>query len=753
MAPEQARGETVDHRADLFSLGSVLYAMCTGHPPFRAGTTLAVLRRVSEERPRPLREVNPEIPAWLAGIVAKLHAADPAARYQTAAEIADVLGRHLADLQRPTAQPPLTKKPPLDHHGDDWGTALDCPKSAATEAATRRGGWLRGRSAMLVAAIGFVCAALGTAQFAGFGRFANMVALTPQQRDANNPPKVATTPKDEQNNLIVGSGKPITNELAIADFDSLEILHPFQVEIVRSDRFRVAVTADDNVIDHIKAVKEGKALSIALEENKTYRLKAGSLGLKIGMPALSKIGLSHGARGTIGGFKSERPFMATVTHGSLLEGEVEAGDAVLNASHGSTIRLKGKARDSQLRVSHGSTLLLDELSLRALDVDTQHGSTARVNSRSPQTFKAIANHGSTLIGSVEAERVSLDADHGSQAILDGSARQAVLKSHHSGRLELGQLSLDRAEVELAHSSSAIIHAKDSIDYRLSEGSRLMYVGKPKLGRSESSHGSSARSITADEAARDKVNPPKEPSAARPPQGDMIITTGMNMSSIHIGSHTAGLILGSGLVATKAVDVSGFRAVEADLPCVLEITKSDAFKVALTADDNVLDHIKVVKDDETLKLSLDQGAFQVYTRMKATVSMPAIDSLTLDGAAQAKIQGFDSERPFIAHLDGATQLEGSIKAGQLTIHSDGASSTTLQGAARSLTLKSTGASRVDLRGLPVETADLILDGASQAHLDVQKQLSYSVSGASNLQYSGKPTIQRAMKQDVSSVSHD
>ena len=53
MAPEQARGEPVDHRADLFSLGSVLYAMCTGQPPFRAGNTVAVLRQVAEETPRP----------------------------------------------------------------------------------------------------------------------------------------------------------------------------------------------------------------------------------------------------------------------------------------------------------------------------------------------------------------------------------------------------------------------------------------------------------------------------------------------------------------------------------------------------------------------------------------------------------------------------------------------------------------------------------------------------------------------------
>jgi regulation of enolase protein 1 (concanavalin A-like superfamily) len=91
MAPEQAKGEALDHRADLFSLGSVLYAMLTGHPPFRATTTLAVLKRVAEDDPRPIREVIPEVPAWLCRIVERLHAKNPAHRFQTAREVADLL--------------------------------------------------------------------------------------------------------------------------------------------------------------------------------------------------------------------------------------------------------------------------------------------------------------------------------------------------------------------------------------------------------------------------------------------------------------------------------------------------------------------------------------------------------------------------------------------------------------------------------------------------------------------------------------
>src|SRR5262249_43773211 len=105
MAPEQARGETVAHRADLFSLGSVLYAMCTGRPPFRASSMMAVLKRVSEDTPRPVREINPDIPDWLCAIIDKLHAKEPSQRFATAQEVADLLGQHLADLQQPGAVP------------------------------------------------------------------------------------------------------------------------------------------------------------------------------------------------------------------------------------------------------------------------------------------------------------------------------------------------------------------------------------------------------------------------------------------------------------------------------------------------------------------------------------------------------------------------------------------------------------------------------------------------------------------------
>lgn len=105
MSPEQAGGENVDHRSDLFSLGSVLYTMCTGRAAFRANSTVAVLKRVCEDTPRPIREVNPDIPDWLADVIDRLISKQADDRFQSAAEVAELLGKHLAHLQDPENVP------------------------------------------------------------------------------------------------------------------------------------------------------------------------------------------------------------------------------------------------------------------------------------------------------------------------------------------------------------------------------------------------------------------------------------------------------------------------------------------------------------------------------------------------------------------------------------------------------------------------------------------------------------------------
>ena len=100
MSPGAGGERDFDHRSDLFSLGSVLYTMCTGCPAFRADSAVAVLRRVCDDQPRPIQEINPEMPGWLCAVIEKLMAKRPEERYQSAAEVAELLNHYLAWVQQ-----------------------------------------------------------------------------------------------------------------------------------------------------------------------------------------------------------------------------------------------------------------------------------------------------------------------------------------------------------------------------------------------------------------------------------------------------------------------------------------------------------------------------------------------------------------------------------------------------------------------------------------------------------------------------
>lgn len=91
MSPEQARGKPVDHRSDLFSLGSLLYEMLSGRHPFQAGSPLETMRRVVRSAPQPLTELQPDLPQELCLLVEGLLEKNPDRRPQTAEEVVAAL--------------------------------------------------------------------------------------------------------------------------------------------------------------------------------------------------------------------------------------------------------------------------------------------------------------------------------------------------------------------------------------------------------------------------------------------------------------------------------------------------------------------------------------------------------------------------------------------------------------------------------------------------------------------------------------
>jgi serine/threonine protein kinase len=107
MAPEQARGKPVDSRADLFSLGAVLYELCVGRSPFAGENTMAVFTALAADTPQRVVEANPRVPAALSELIAQLLEKNPAARPSTTCEVIE----RLAAIEASLAVPPLAVSP------------------------------------------------------------------------------------------------------------------------------------------------------------------------------------------------------------------------------------------------------------------------------------------------------------------------------------------------------------------------------------------------------------------------------------------------------------------------------------------------------------------------------------------------------------------------------------------------------------------------------------------------------------------
>ena len=107
MSPEQAQGLELDARTDQFSMGAVLYELCTGKPPFSGANPLSVLRNITDTQQQPVQELNPDVPEWLADVIQRLLAKKPEDRFSSVADVAELFEFHWLVLKMSSQNIPV----------------------------------------------------------------------------------------------------------------------------------------------------------------------------------------------------------------------------------------------------------------------------------------------------------------------------------------------------------------------------------------------------------------------------------------------------------------------------------------------------------------------------------------------------------------------------------------------------------------------------------------------------------------------
>jgi hypothetical protein len=216
-----------------------------------------------------------------------------------------------------------------------------------------------------------------------------------------------------------------------------------------------------------------------------------------------------------------------------------------------------------------------------------------------------------------------------------------------------------------------------------------------------------------------------------------------------GCYPIGFKIGSGRLETREMDLAGFTGVNASHAFAVTITQDENYRVTVTADDNLWENLDVRVQGNTLHLGLRPGSYNSST-LRAEVTMPSLDAVDVSGAASATLRGFADGGNFSGQASGASRIEGDLEAADVDLDLSGASRINLRGSGDALRVDASGASNAELRDFAVETAGVNLSGASRADINPSGSLDYSLSGASNLTYSGNVKVGRSETSGGSSA---
>jgi hypothetical protein len=247
-----------------------------------------------------------------------------------------------------------------------------------------------------------------------------------------------------------------------------------------------------------------------------------------------------------------------------------------------------------------------------------------------------------------------------------------------------------------------------------------------------------------------------------PKTLMAILVGLLLTTLLISGCQSVLVTRSGDAETRQFNFTEFTRVDIGSAFIYEVKQSNTYSISITANDNLFDDIKVAKEGQTLKIEREVPwtLFNFGSdRPKAIITMPELRGLDLSGATRGTVTNFSSTENLDVELSGASSLDlvgmsagdvkfdisgasdvaGALKAEGIDLDISGASSIQLEGSANDMGIEASGASHLKLSGLTVNDANVTLSGASDCTLNLSGRLDIELSGASELEYIGEPTL--------------
>jgi hypothetical protein len=213
----------------------------------------------------------------------------------------------------------------------------------------------------------------------------------------------------------------------------------------------------------------------------------------------------------------------------------------------------------------------------------------------------------------------------------------------------------------------------------------------------------------------------------------------------------GGLIGSGNLETEEYTFADFTRVEISTAFEFEIQQSSSYNISVTADDNVMDYVEVSKVGQTLKIGLGTGTWFGPKTLRASVTMPQLNGLTVSGASRGDVYDFSSAEDVDITVSGASRVNGDITAGNVEFDISGASTIQLEGSANDMVAGVSGASRLNLGSFTVNNADVSLSGASSGTINLNGRLDADLSGVSRLSYIGEPTMGTINTSGASTLS--